>query len=91
MSLSAKEAALHVGLTKPGLLKAIKQGKLSATKDHRTIEEYFTTLQCAGFRVEQLREAHPHREQFAALETYERRKRIPLFLVLAGRKPISMQ
>jgi len=34
MSLSAKEAAERVGLTKPGLLKAIKQGKLSATKDH---------------------------------------------------------
>jgi excisionase family DNA binding protein len=33
MSLSAKEAAARVGLTKPGLLKAIKQGKLSATKD----------------------------------------------------------
>jgi hypothetical protein len=34
MSLSAKEAAARVGLSKPGLLKAIKQGKVSATKDH---------------------------------------------------------
>jgi hypothetical protein len=34
MSLSAKDAAVRVGLTKPGLLKAIKQGKVSATKDH---------------------------------------------------------
>lgn len=34
MSLSAKEAAEAVGLSKPGLLKAIKQGKVSATKDH---------------------------------------------------------
>jgi hypothetical protein len=33
MSLSAKDAAARVGLTKPGLLKAIKEGKVSATKD----------------------------------------------------------
>ncbi len=60
-------------------------------KYHRTVEEYFTTLQCAGFRVEHLREAHPQREHFTAVETYERRKRIPLFLVLAGRKPSTTQ
>jgi hypothetical protein len=33
-SLSAKEAAEQVGLTKQGLIKAIRQGKISAVKDH---------------------------------------------------------
>ncbi len=56
-------------------------------KYHRTIEEYFTTLQQAGFVVEYLRESCPQREHFRDEQTYERRKRIPLFLFLAGRKP----
>ena len=33
MSLSAKEAAELVGMSKPGIVKAIKCGKLSAEKD----------------------------------------------------------
>lgn len=33
MSLSAKEAAEQVGLTKQGIIKAIRQGKVSAEKD----------------------------------------------------------
>ena len=33
MSLSAKQAAEQVGLSKQGIIKAIKQGKLSAAKD----------------------------------------------------------
>ncbi len=33
MSLSAKEAAEQVGMSKQGILKAVKQGKLSAQKD----------------------------------------------------------
>jgi SAM-dependent methyltransferase len=56
-------------------------------KYHRTIEDYFCQLQEAGFRIEQLREAHPQREHFQDQQTYERRKRIPLFLLLAARKP----
>lgn len=56
-------------------------------KYHRTIEDYFRSLQQAGFVIEQLREAHPQREQFQDMQTYERRKRIPLFLLLAARKP----
>jgi hypothetical protein len=35
MSLSAKDAAAAVGLTKQAILKAVKTGKLSATKDAR--------------------------------------------------------
>jgi SAM-dependent methyltransferase len=56
-------------------------------KYHRTIENYFASLQRAGFQVESLHEAEPRAEQFGNdNETYQRRKRIPLFLILAGRK-----
>ena len=33
MNLSAKEAAEHVGMTKQGIIKAIRGGKISAQKD----------------------------------------------------------
>jgi SAM-dependent methyltransferase len=56
-------------------------------KYHRTVEEYFNTLQQVGFVVEQLRESCPQREYFQEEQTYLRRKRIPLFLFLVGRKP----
>ena len=56
-------------------------------KYHRTVEDYFVSLQKAGFMVESLCEAGPRIEEFEDdIETYQRRKRIPLFLVLAGRK-----
>ena len=55
-------------------------------KYHRTVEDYFRALQDAGFVVEQLRESRPQRNLFADQPTYERRRRIPLFLFLAGRK-----
>jgi SAM-dependent methyltransferase len=58
----------------------------SVRKYHRTVEDYFHALQAAGFAVEQLRESRPQREQFTDEQTYERRRRIPLFLFLAGRK-----
>jgi len=53
-------------------------------KYHRTVEDYFVAMQAAGFIVEQLREARPRPERFTEPSTYERRKRIPLFLCLAG-------
>lgn len=56
-------------------------------KYHRTVETYFTGLQRAGFFVDSLREAEPQREHFNEDDdTYQRRKRIPLFLILAGQK-----
>jgi SAM-dependent methyltransferase len=55
-------------------------------KYHRTVEDYFCALQNAGFVIQQLRESRPQRERFADQQVYERRMRIPLFLVLAGRK-----
>ncbi|OUL23650.1 SAM-dependent methyltransferase [Nostoc sp. T09] len=56
-------------------------------KYHRTVEDYFHLLNKAGFIIEDLREACPQREHFQEVQTYERRKRIPLFLILAARKP----
>lgn len=55
-------------------------------KYHRTVENYFAGLQRAGFLVEDLREAEPQRERFEEEDTYQRRKRIPLFLMMAGQK-----
>lgn len=56
-------------------------------KYHRTVEDYFHLLQEAGFMIEDLREARPQQENFQDVNTYERRSRIPLFLILAARKP----
>lgn len=55
-------------------------------KYHRTIEQYFSLLQGAGFMIESLQEATPVRENFKREETFLRRQRIPLFLIMAGRK-----
>jgi SAM-dependent methyltransferase len=56
-------------------------------KYHRTVENYFVSLQRAGFFVESLREAEPQQEQFGSdHETFQRRKRIPLFLIMASQK-----
>lgn len=56
-------------------------------KYHRTIEDYFVGLQQAGFLVEGLREAAPRLVQFGNDHvTYQRRKRIPLFLIMASQK-----
>ncbi|MBD2022153.1 class I SAM-dependent methyltransferase [Leptolyngbya sp. FACHB-36] len=57
-------------------------------KYHRTIENYFHLLQATGFRIEELREAHPQRNHFYDTQTYERRKRIPLFLIFSARKSV---
>ncbi len=59
-------------------------------KYHRTTEDYFSGLQSAGFVVQALREARPERMHFADEATYERRKRIPLFLIFAAQKSESM-
>jgi SAM-dependent methyltransferase len=55
-------------------------------KYHCTLEEYFGGLQRAGLVVESLREARPRRELFLREETYSRRLRIPLMLLMAARK-----
>lgn len=55
-------------------------------KYHRTIEDYFSGLQDAGFQVQALREASPDRSHFKDDATYQRRKRIPLFLIIAAQR-----
>lgn len=61
-------------------------------KYHRTVENYFIDLQLAGFIIEDLREGEPQRERFNEDDdTYQRRKRIPLFLIMAGQKNLTEQ
>ena len=55
-------------------------------KYHRTLEEYFSLMQQSGFTVTNLKEACPQKEHFDSAETYERRMRIPLFLLMSGVK-----
>jgi hypothetical protein len=55
-------------------------------KYHRTVEDHFAALTGAGFAVEALREAAPQPARFTDPAEYERRRRIPLFLILAARK-----
>lgn len=56
-------------------------------KYHRTIEDYDAALRGAGFLVESLRESRPRRELFADEATNRRRRRIPLMLFFAARRP----
>ncbi|TPV40174.1 class I SAM-dependent methyltransferase [Bacillus dicomae] len=55
-------------------------------KYHRTTEEYFTLLQQAGFTITNIKEATPNQTYFQSEEEYERRLRIPLFLLFSCRK-----
>ena len=55
-------------------------------KYHRTVEDYFSALQEAGFTVERLRESRPRRENSVDAQEYERRLRIPLFIFFAARR-----
>ena len=57
------------------------------TKYHRTLETYLTLLGKAGLTFEALREGRPRPEHFSDPGEYERRGRIPLFLVVKARKP----
>lgn len=57
----------------------------TVTWHHRTIEQHLAALADAGLRLETLSEARPEPERFGpATEEYERRRRVPLFLVLAA-------
>jgi SAM-dependent methyltransferase len=56
------------------------------TKYHRTVEDYFGAIKGAGLFVDDVREGRPTRAAFADDETFARRCRIPLFLIVAARK-----
>jgi SAM-dependent methyltransferase len=52
---------------------------------HRTVEQYVACFQRAGFRLTAVSECSPRPERFAGeTEELARRRRIPLFLLLAG-------
>jgi SAM-dependent methyltransferase len=54
---------------------------------HRTVEQYVVGFQNAGFALTALSECAPRRDRFASDDAeYARRRRIPLFLLLAGRR-----
>ncbi|KGP90589.1 methyltransferase [Pontibacillus chungwhensis BH030062] len=55
-------------------------------KYHRTTETYFQLLKEVGFTIENLKECEPQINYFPNEEEYNRRKRIPLFLVFSCRK-----
>ncbi len=57
------------------------------TKYHRTLETQLRLLQEAGLVFEALREGLPGRAHFSEVSEYERRKRVPLFLIVRARKP----
>jgi SAM-dependent methyltransferase len=56
---------------------------------HRTIEDYVLELRNAGFALVNLRECAPRREQFDDDAEFERRRRIPLVLLLVGARASS--
>ena len=64
----------------------VKWMNSEVTKYHRTIEDYFVALQKANFLVEQLREPRPEPERFEDKALYERRQRIPLFLLFSAKR-----
>jgi SAM-dependent methyltransferase len=55
-------------------------------KYHRTVADHFAAMQAAGFTVTALREGAPRAENFPAEADFRRRQRIPLFLLMAGRR-----
>jgi len=55
-------------------------------KYHRPIEEYWSILTNLGFRIEEIKEGCPDRKYFQSESEYERRKRIPIFLIMKAVK-----
>jgi len=58
-------------------------------KFHRTVEQYVTLVQDAGFILERLREPGPERARFTSEAEFRRRQRSPLFLLLAAGTPAT--
>jgi SAM-dependent methyltransferase len=57
------------------------------TKYHRTLETQLTLMQEAELVVEAVREGRPQPEHFSDPSEYERRRRIPMFVIVKVRKP----
>jgi SAM-dependent methyltransferase len=56
----------------------------TVTWHHRTIEDYVSALTAASFTVTGLRECAPPADRFENDDELQRRRRIPLFLLLSG-------
>jgi SAM-dependent methyltransferase len=61
------------------------------TKYHHTLEKYCELMIETGFNLIRIRESCPQRENFTSQEEYDRRLRIPLFLLLVVQKPSKFQ
>ncbi|MFD2923257.1 class I SAM-dependent DNA methyltransferase [Halobacillus naozhouensis] len=55
-------------------------------KYHRTLEDYFKVIKASGFTIEDISECAPKRGQLTNEGEYQRRMRIPLFLIIACHK-----
>jgi SAM-dependent methyltransferase len=58
-------------------------------KYHRTLDDYLDLVQNCGLLLERVRESRPSRENFQSEEEFQRRLRIPLFLMIAARRPVG--
>lgn len=56
-------------------------------KYHHTLEDYFQALRSTGFAVEDLRESRPRPELFKDRKLFERRSRVPLYILFRARRP----
>ena len=58
----------------------------SVIKYHRSLETYWRLLNEAGFRVAEIKEGRPEPALFQDRSEYERRCRIPIFLIIKAQK-----
>lgn len=58
-------------------------------KYHKTLEDYWRIIKQSNFEVIEIRESKPQASNFKIREEFERRKRIPLFLMFKLRKRID--
>jgi SAM-dependent methyltransferase len=56
-------------------------------KYHRTIEDFLNILENSKFNLKKLRESDPPRKCFDDEELWQRRRRIPLFLIIKAQRP----
>jgi len=55
-------------------------------KFHKSLEEYFQIIKNTNFELLDLRESKPQKKHFKSEEDYQRRMRVPLFLILKLKK-----
>ncbi|MEM6345031.1 MAG: methyltransferase domain-containing protein [Bacteroidota bacterium] len=58
----------------------------SVVKYHRSLETYWQLLKDAGFRVVEIKEGRPDISLFQDQSEYERRSRIPIFLIIKAER-----